>query len=246
MSKFLVYGLRDPITYEIRYVGKSCSGHNRPRQHFTKKVEIEAKTHKAKWVRSLLSKGMTPEVVVLETGFSNNKELIASEIKWIALGRDALGARFTNATLGGDGADSESARKRQVMLWTDSAYRERLTASIREFSTKPAHRAKLSIVFKRVYDDPIYRQKALALRRKESRDPIVLKRRKDGQKIAFSDPEYKKKRSELAKALWKDPYFRDRVLASKRVAVCTSEVRNNMRLAALKRHRPSMLINLMS
>lgn len=37
-SKFLIYGLTDPITDELRYIGRSSSGLNRPRQHLAPSV----------------------------------------------------------------------------------------------------------------------------------------------------------------------------------------------------------------
>jgi len=35
MGEILIYGLRDPRTDEYRYIGKSTSGLNRPKSHFT-------------------------------------------------------------------------------------------------------------------------------------------------------------------------------------------------------------------
>lgn len=34
-EKYLIYGLRDPITEEIRYVGRSSSGLTRPKSHYS-------------------------------------------------------------------------------------------------------------------------------------------------------------------------------------------------------------------
>lgn len=62
---YLVYGLRNPKTQEIRYVGRSSSGLKRPTEHL-RPHKLRQKSYKSSWVKSLLTKGTTPEVVVLE------------------------------------------------------------------------------------------------------------------------------------------------------------------------------------
>lgn len=102
-----IYGLRDPRTQEIRYVGQSSTGMKRPRRHMQAN-SLASDLYSARWLRTI---GAPPEIVVLErvdrddlTKSELQARLDEAEIRWIAIGRAALGPRLTNATAGGDGA----------------------------------------------------------------------------------------------------------------------------------------------
>lgn len=99
-NKLLVYGLIDPFSQEIRYVGKSVTGLSRPRCHWNQS-ELKYKTRKSAWVKSVLSTGAVPEILVLET-CTTHEDLVEAEIHWIGILR-MIGANLTNATRGGDG-----------------------------------------------------------------------------------------------------------------------------------------------
>ena len=86
----LIYGLRDPRTNEIRYVGQSSTGLHRPKQHA--KYKGPARSAKEKWVAKLLRLCLVPEIVILQV-LEGPDELNSAEIFWIALGREALGLR---------------------------------------------------------------------------------------------------------------------------------------------------------
>jgi hypothetical protein len=101
MVEHLIYGLVDPRTAEIRYVGKSSRGLRRPEQHGGTQLAKDA-THKGNWIRRLQSLGLAYEVVVLER-VSDATLLDESERRWISIGRGALGPRFTNQADGGEG-----------------------------------------------------------------------------------------------------------------------------------------------
>jgi hypothetical protein len=53
-SKFFVYGLFDPRTNEVRYVGKTCCGMKRPKGHVTPSVLKRDVAIKGNWIRGLL------------------------------------------------------------------------------------------------------------------------------------------------------------------------------------------------
>ena len=103
-GQFLIYGLRDPRTGEIRYVGKSSSGISRPKWHGKPGggLSTDRNTYKGRWVQRLVSLGLVFEIVCLEA-LIDPKLLDSAERKWIAIGREALGKRLTNGTDGGDG-----------------------------------------------------------------------------------------------------------------------------------------------
>jgi hypothetical protein len=97
-SMYLIYGLVDPRTDAIRYIGRSSSGIRRPNQHRNCK-EVNYKGH---WIRELESTGTSFNITVLEY-VELQTDLNVREIHWIAYGR-AAGWPLTNATDGGDGA----------------------------------------------------------------------------------------------------------------------------------------------
>lgn len=99
--KFLIYGLIDPFSQEIRYVGKSVTGLSRPRCHWNQS-ELKTKTRKSAWVKSVLNRGAVPEILVLEDAFATHEDLTEAEVYWIGVLR-MIGANLTNATRGGDG-----------------------------------------------------------------------------------------------------------------------------------------------
>jgi len=100
MSRFLIYGLVDPRTRLIRYVGLSSSWLTRPRNHKARRG-LQGRTHKENWIAELLRSGLDYEIVVLDTVAAKDA-LPAAERFWIAYGR-ACGWPLTNATDGGEG-----------------------------------------------------------------------------------------------------------------------------------------------
>jgi hypothetical protein len=98
--KNVIYGLVDPKTNEIRYIGKAVDLENRIRNHF-KPSRLLAKTHKNNWLKLLINENKKPFVVVLEKELSENL-LNEFEIKWIKH-YNKIGCKLTNATDGGDG-----------------------------------------------------------------------------------------------------------------------------------------------
>ncbi len=98
--KIFVYGLIDPRTNEVRYIGKTLKGMSRPRSHGKASVLQTVKTHRTNWIKGLVAEGLTFGIVVLE--FCTRENVAQRERDWIAWGRH-LGWRLTNHTDGGDG-----------------------------------------------------------------------------------------------------------------------------------------------
>jgi hypothetical protein len=99
MSVCFVYGLIDPRTRFVRYIGKSTTGMSRPKAHREPKIRSR-NTHCAAWVRSLIALGLDYEICVLET--ATRETVDDTERWWIAFAR-ACGWDLTNHTDGGDG-----------------------------------------------------------------------------------------------------------------------------------------------
>lgn len=99
-----IYGLVDPFTQQIRYIGKTVStpiarlySHicearrcDPDRQHY----------HKNRWILGLLSRGVSPEIVILETVVGDAWQ--EAEKTWIRKGGET-GWDLTNLSDGGEG-----------------------------------------------------------------------------------------------------------------------------------------------
>lgn len=94
-----VYGLIDPRTNELRYIGKTRRGMVRPREHWDKYgLKRNDKCHR--WVLKLSKLGLIPHVEVLEE--CRLDDLDDCERFWISSLR-AAGAELLNMTDGGEG-----------------------------------------------------------------------------------------------------------------------------------------------
>jgi hypothetical protein len=94
-SSFLVYGLIDPRTRLIFYIGLSSSALHRPKQH-----RRRSNSGCRDVVHELQKLGLDYEIAVLEEVRAES-ELPATERWWIAYGR-ACGWPLTNCTRGGE------------------------------------------------------------------------------------------------------------------------------------------------
>jgi hypothetical protein len=93
-----IYGLVCPKSKQIRYIGVTRhSLEKRLKEHLR---ENKLKTHKQKWVKSLISKNLKPEIVLI---------CLANESNWIELERFYIelfrsnGFKLTNTSEGGEG-----------------------------------------------------------------------------------------------------------------------------------------------
>lgn len=104
----IIYGLVDPRTDQVRYIGQSARGLDRPRQHLTaSSYEGQSSYHFPVyvWIRKLLRLDLQPEIVILKS-VEKREELNQAERDLIAQYRK-LGRLF-NCTDGGDGQVSRS------------------------------------------------------------------------------------------------------------------------------------------
>ena len=97
---YIIYALLDPVTYTVIYIGKSCSGFRRVRQHFAPS-QLKARTKKINWIKNLLKQGIYPSVCVLQQA-QNKHELPLLEKHFIAEYR-RNGVVLLNMTDSGDG-----------------------------------------------------------------------------------------------------------------------------------------------
>lgn len=135
-NKTYIYTLRDPITREIRYVGKSDNPKQRLSEHIRKsKYTI---TYKNRWLQTLKQKNLIPIMEIIDIVDKNNWG--DSEKKWISYYREE-GFNLTNLTDGGEGGNfgekvnkkiSEKLKGRiysqeTIKLMSESAKKRKLT-----------------------------------------------------------------------------------------------------------------------
>lgn len=89
-----IYGLLDPETKEVRYIGKS----NRPQRRLIRHLREERNNHKCNWLKSL--NGSSPELIIIDEVINSEWEFWESF--YIELFR-SWGFNLTNSTEGGLG-----------------------------------------------------------------------------------------------------------------------------------------------
>lgn len=94
--KTFIYSLTDPITNQIRYIGKTVNLEQRLYNHINHAKTMKYKRHVCYWINSLLKQGKLPIMNVLEECDINWQE---REQYWIEQHKENL----CNHTLGGEG-----------------------------------------------------------------------------------------------------------------------------------------------
>jgi group I intron endonuclease len=107
---FIIYTLKDPLTNEIRYVGKTVNIKRRLYLHIAEAKT--SKTYKAKWINKLLNSGTRPILEILDVIYDNNWDFW--EEYWI-LQMKSWGFNLCNLTNGGDGVKTWSEEMRHNM-----------------------------------------------------------------------------------------------------------------------------------
>ena len=81
MAEGIIYGLCEPDTGELRYVGKTVrTPEGRARSH-VRKAYSGHEDFKSAWIRGLFDRGLEPKVVILDVVDAN--EVLAQELAWI-------------------------------------------------------------------------------------------------------------------------------------------------------------------
>lgn len=93
-----IYGLFDPETKELRYIGKTQA---RLSSRLAHHIWRASNTHKKQWILKLLRSGQKPEIDIIEE-CETNEELIKAEMHHIAQFK-SIGCRLVNHTEGGEG-----------------------------------------------------------------------------------------------------------------------------------------------
>lgn len=108
MKRHVIYGLIDPNTKELRYVGYTSNLKQRAYNHHNPH-QLTSHTHKNNWLKSLLSSGQKSEMIILEE-YESAQELPEAEIFAIAYFK-SIGCNLTNGTDGGDGGSPMTGKR---------------------------------------------------------------------------------------------------------------------------------------
>lgn len=139
-----IYQLSDDLG--PRYVGQTISDPKKRRNDHVSDALNRAKTHKDNWIRSVIARGGTISVEVLESGDWTRDERDEREIYWIAEYK-SRGIKLTNMTNGGLSHDVSDEMKERLSIasrevWTRAEYRERV------IKLKPIECATCGLTFK--------------------------------------------------------------------------------------------------
>ncbi len=98
-----IYGLFDPETEELRYVGKTEEALSKRLAGHLAPSSMAEKSHKNNWIKQLARYGLKPRMRTIQKlgSAATGEDLNGAEIYWIKFFRDQ-GCRLTNTTNGGD------------------------------------------------------------------------------------------------------------------------------------------------
>lgn len=124
-----IYKLTDPNTSEVRYIGKTGSSLNRRlQQHIYRSAEL--RNHKDYWIQSLLKKGQSPEITLVEEATDSDWE--SREIFWIGEYRKT--GKLTNVADGGGNNRPKSGEHNHKAVYSREDVREVVTLFTLGFS----------------------------------------------------------------------------------------------------------------
>lgn len=113
--RFIIYGLTDPRTGEVRYIGQSSRGIRRAHEH-TNKHSLVSSSRKNRWIKGLIADGVKYGITILQE-LNSVDELDDAECRWIDVAR-SRGWDITNGNAGGlGGQPSEETRAKLSALW---------------------------------------------------------------------------------------------------------------------------------
>lgn len=113
--RWIVYALTDDLG-NIRYIGKTYCARRRMIAHLTEARRSKSKRHCLNWIRSLMSRGQRPQMIVIET-FDSEGECFSGEKKWITHYR-SCGNDLCNSTIGGEGPSGYVPTMETRLLWS--------------------------------------------------------------------------------------------------------------------------------
>lgn len=199
-----IYALHCPIAKTVRYIGKSVDPTERFEQHLYFAKTRRANHHTARWIRKVLTAGLTP---TLEVFYEVQEDEDWREVErfWIAEA-ESFGWRLTNTTAGGDGVEMTcpiaiaSWKAAVKARWQDPVLRKRNSEKLAAYYATPEGKANKIRTSSRPEKLEASRQSQIAL--------WETKEYREKQMALIASPELVEKASELSRRLWAEPEFR--------------------------------------
>lgn len=228
----IIYGLCDPTTGELRYVGKTAdSMRGRLVAHLGAARLNPGKRYCLHWIRSILDVGLVPEIFEIETVPAGG-DWQEAETFWISMFK-ALGARLTNLTVGGEGAlgavTSEETRAKLSALHKgrqfSESHRKALSDSRIGMKFSESHLASMSKV--RIGKKHKPRTHGMGEAQKEKLRQAALRQWADPDNLAHISKvrtgvpcteSAKVKIGQKSKDRWADPEYKKRLSEIQKVA----------------------------
>ena len=230
----IIYGLQDPITTELRYVGKTQHSLSKRRKqhlgHSKNRLVIE-------WVAHLRALNTLPQAFEIER--VTDSDWVEAECFWVEYFR-SIGCQLLNLAPPGGGSVSHSAEVRALM----SERGKKLMAH-------PAQRAIRREKAHQLWGDLFHREKVLRAIAESVKRPEVRKMRSDLKRKNWQDPNYRTKfkesqahldRHEIAKGFWNRPEYRERhrlAREARKIRGWITEEQKRKQSAALKGRKQS-------
>jgi hypothetical protein len=161
-----IYGLYDPLSGLLRYIGKAQDPRHRYARHCTPRRMADDTSHRAHWLRSLLGGGLVPRMVVLD--WVEATEWQAAECYYIEHAR-RLGCSLVNLAPGGRAGATRKgqrsspehcariSRALRGIKRTDAARERDRQAQLARFKDNAPARAHLADVARAALRDPARR-----------------------------------------------------------------------------------------
>lgn len=195
-----IYGLIDPRTQLIRYVGKTNQAlPSRLNSH----IQDRGRCHRVNWISELRRLGLKPEIVLIER-LEGNWPWQEAERYWIAYGR-ANGWPLTNNTSGGDGVCDlpPETRERMRATWLgrkhspETIIKLRAARRLRKTSDETKQKMRASMIGRKI----LWLDKIALANRKLTPDHAIeiSERRAAGERVIDLAREYGVHRTTISK-----------------------------------------------
>lgn len=240
-----IYALACPVTGRTRYIGKCKNVEKRLKAHISKAKYGITSHYCARWISTLLRKGLTPTIRVLIRLPTGGNWQVAEQITIARYRRH--GFELTNLTGGGDGFHdippevlrrSAAARKLWMSIPENKA---RIVAALQAGRDIPAFKKRMSKILSSKWREPA--TKALYL--DGMRKPEAVLRRRAASARRFENPAYRLRHSEHMASIWSTPERRQEA-KERAIALHSNPEIVERRMASIKaaHQRPDVKIRM--
>lgn len=165
-KKIYIYGLCDPDTDEIRYVGLATTGLDRIIQHYETSINLKKCTAVKSWIKSLKIQNKMFKVIYLEYFEKDGKHLDEAEIFWIGYFK-MLGANLLNHDFGGrmnylnNPINVKIRTEKIIKVWENLELRQKQSEICKKINGTPEKREYFRQTTNELLKDPEHYKKCL-------------------------------------------------------------------------------------